>query len=91
MEIQDAIKILLDGSNTHFDKKITDVFLSLTCDKIINVLTCDFDLEIALSDKLLLEKYKFGDLYAILLKQQREAQEETLIQIFNKYYNYSQN
>ncbi len=91
MEIQDAIKILLDGSNTHFDKKITDVFLSLTCDKIINVLTCDFDLEIALGDKLLLEKYKFGDLYAILLKQQREAQEETLIQIFNKYYNYSQN
>ena len=91
MEIQDAIKILLDGSNTHFDKKITDVFLSLTCDKIIHVLTCDFDLEIALSDKLLLEKYKFGDLYAILLKQQREAQEETLIQIFNKYYNYSQN
>ena len=91
MEIKDAIKILLDGSNTHFDKKITDVFLSLTCDKIINVLTCDFDLEIALSDKLLLEKYKFGDLYAILLKQQREAQEETLIQIFNKYYNYTQN
>lgn len=87
MEIQDAIKILIDGSNSHFDKKIVDVFLLITCDKIINVLTCDSDIEISQNDKLLLEKYKFCDLYAILNKQEREIQEETLVQIFNKYYN----
>ncbi len=86
MEIQEAIKILLDGENTHFDKKIVDVFLSLTCDKIINVLTCDSNVEISQSDKLLLEKYKFCDLYAILTKQECEIQEETLVQVFNKYY-----
>ena len=87
MEIQDAIKILIEGANTHFDKKIVDVFLSIRCDKIINVLTCDSNIEISQNDRLLLEKYKFSDLYAILLKQECEIQEETLIQVFNKYYN----
>ena len=87
MEIQDAIKILIDGSNTHFDKKIVDVFLSLRCDKIINVLTCDVNVEISQNDKNLLEKYRFCDLYKILNKQERERQEESLVQTFNKYYN----
>ena len=87
MEIQDAIKILIEGANTHFDKKIVDVFLSIRCDKIINVLTCDSNIEISQNDRLLLEKYKFSDLYAILLKQECEIQEETLVQVFNKYYN----
>ena len=87
MEIQDAIKILIEGANSHFDKKIVDVFLSIKCDKIINVLTCDSNIEISQNDRLLLEKYKFSDLYAILLKQECEIQEETLVQVFNKYYN----
>ena len=91
MEIQDAIKILIDGSNTHFDKKIVDVFLSLTCDKIVNVLNYDTELEVSQNDELLLEKYRFFDLYAILTKENREKQEETLIQIFDKYYNYNPN
>lgn len=91
MEIQDAIKILIDGSNTHFDKKIVDVFLSLTCDKIVNVLNYDTNLEISNNDKLLLEKYRFRDLYAITTKNNYEKQEETLIGIFDKYYNYNPN
>ncbi len=86
MEIKDAIKILIDGANTHFDKKIVDVFLSITCDKIINVLTCDSNIEISQNDKLLLEKYKLCDLYAIITKQGCEIQKETPVQIFNKYY-----
>ena len=86
MKIQDAIKVLIDGSNKHFDKKIVDVFLSITCDKIINVLTCDFNLEIIQNDKLLLEKYRLADLYAILQKTENfESQDEILIQIFDKY------
>ena len=88
MAIQNAIEILTQGVDTHFDKKVVDMFLSLTCDKIINVLTCDYNIEISQNDKLLLKKYKFCDLYAILRKSQREIQEETLIQVFNKYYNY---
>lgn len=92
MKIQDAIQVLLDGVNSHFDKKIVDVFLSITCDKIINVLTCDFNLEIIQNDKLLLEKYRLADLYAILQKTENfESQEEILIQIFDKYYNSNQN
>lgn len=91
MEIQDAIKILMDGANAHFDKKIVDVFLSITCDKIINVLTCDFNLEIAQNDKLLLEKYKLADLYAILQKKDEgESHEKTVAAVFNKYYNFTQ-
>ncbi len=92
MKIEDAIKVLIDGSNKHFDKKIVDVFLSITCDKIIHVLTCDFNLEIALNDKLLLEKYKLADLYAILQKEEEgESHEKTVAQVFSKYYNFTQN
>lgn len=92
MKIDDAIKVLIDGSNKHFDKKIVDVFLSITCDKIIHVLTCDFNLEIALNDKLLLEKYKLADLYAILQKEEEgESHEKTVAQVFSKYYNFTQN
>ncbi len=86
MEIQDAIKILIDGANNHFDKKIVDVFLSVECDKIINVITCDSNIKISQSDKSSLAKYKFYDLYTVLTKEEREIQEETLIQVFNKYY-----
>ena len=92
MKIEDAIKVLIDGSNKHFDKKIVDVFLSITCDKIIHVLTCDFNLEIAQNDKLLLEKYKLADLYAILQKEEEgESHEKTVAQVFSKYYNFTQN
>ena len=92
MKIQDAIKVLIDGSNKHFDKKIVDVFLSITCDKIIHVLTCDNNLEIAQNDKLLLEKYKLADLYAILQKEEEgESHEKTVAQVFDKYYNFTQN
>lgn len=92
MKIQDAVQILLDGANQHFDQKIVDVFLSITCDKIINVLTCDFVIDIAENDKLLLEKFRLADLYAILTKEQEpESQEQTLMQIFDKYYNYTLN
>ena len=92
MKIDDAIKVLIDGSNKHFDKKIVDVFLSITCDKIIHVLTCDNNLEIAQNDKLLLEKYKLADLYAILQKEEEgESHEKTVAQVFDKYYNFTQN
>lgn len=92
MKIQDAIKVLIDGSNKHFDKKIVDVFLSITCDKIIHVLTCDNNLEIAQNDQLLLEKYKLADLYAILQKEEEgESHEKTVAQVFDKYYNFTQN
>lgn len=92
MKMQDAIKVLIDGSNKHFDKKIVNVFLSITCDKIIHVLTCDNNLEIAQNDKLLLEKYKLADLYAILQKEEEgESHEKTVAQVFDKYYNFTQN
>lgn len=92
MQIQDAIKILVDGSGSHFDKKIVDVFLSITCDKIINVLTCDFNLEISQNDRLLLEQYKLADLYAILTKEEEcESREKTAAQVFDKYYNFTRN
>lgn len=92
MQIQDAIKILIDGSGSHFDKKIVDVFLSITCDKIINVLTCDFNLEISQNDRLLLEQYKLADLYAILTKEEEgESREKTAAQVFDKYYNFTRN
>ncbi len=43
MPIEEAIKIIKDGANTHFDARVTDMFLSLPCDKIIDVTLSDGD------------------------------------------------
>ncbi len=91
MKIKEAIDVLIEGSNAHFDKKIVDVFLNLKCDKILSVLICDNECELEQNDRLLLEKFKLSDLYFSINKEDElSAQESTLIQIFDKYYNYIQ-
>lgn len=80
MVIQDAIKILLDGENKHFDKKITDVFLSLPCDEILSVVTVDFNVKFDPQDKKFLNSHKFQELY-----EENDAT-KNLVDTFNKYY-----
>lgn len=41
MPIEEAVKIIREGANSHFDAKISDMFLTVSCDKIIDVILSD--------------------------------------------------
>ena len=86
MEIKEAIKVMMDGSNSHFDKKIIDVFLSITCDKILEVLNIDSDTQISNDDRALMEKFSLLDLYRIKTGKEESPQSYALVDTFEKYY-----
>ena len=81
-----AIKVMMDGSNSHFDKKIIDVFLSITCDKILEVLNIDSDTQISNDDRALMEKFSLLDLYRIKTGKEESPQSYALVDTFEKYY-----
>ena len=86
MPIQDAVQIIKDGADTHFDKRITDVFLSVSSDKIIDVILFDSNSILDLNSRKILEKYNLSDLESISLKDQKSDLENEVINTFNKFY-----
>lgn len=88
MPIEKAIGILIKDTGTHFDKKMTDAFLSIEADKIINVMITDSKI-LDMNDKVTLSKYTLLDLYTLLVEHtERELtqEEERFISAFLKYY-----
>lgn len=86
MPIQDAVKIIQEGAGTHFDKKITDVFLSIQADKIIDVILFDNDNILDIKSRQILEKYTLSDLEAINNKEEKSLSEQEAADTFNKFY-----
>ena len=89
MPIEKAIGILIKDTGTHFDKKMTDAFLSIEADKIINVMITDSK-TLDLNDKVILNKYTLIDLYTLLVEhteREHTLDEERFISTFLKYYN----
>ena len=90
MPVEKAIGILIKDSGTHFDKKMTDAFLSVEADKIINVIITDTDKYLDMNDKVILNKYTLLDLYTLMVEHnEREytLDEERFVSTFLKYYN----
>ena len=88
--VEKAIGILIKDSGTHFDKKMTDAFLSVEADKIINVIITDTDKYLDMNDKVILNKYTLLDLYTLMVEHnEREytLDEERFVSTFLKYYN----
>ncbi|MCX4274298.1 MAG: HD domain-containing protein [Candidatus Gastranaerophilales bacterium] len=89
MPIEKAIGIIIKDSGTHFDKNMTDAFLSIEADKIINVMVTDSKI-LDLNDKVILNKYTLLDLYTLLVEhteREHTPEEERFISTFLKYYN----
>jgi len=88
MPIEKAIGILIKDSGTHFDKKMTDAFLSIEADKIINVMITDSKI-LDPNDKVTLGKYTLLDVYTLLVEhteREHTLEEERFISTFLKYY-----
>lgn len=88
MKIEEALKIILDGKNTHFDANLVNTFMNLSVFDIMNVIKENLKLT-SETDEILLKEFNLNDLYDILtnMKQVKTPHQKKLVEIFNKYYN----
>lgn len=86
MPMVEALKIMTDGKNKHFDGKIVDAFLSVSCDVITDILISDYHLQIKEKDRKLLASVTLKQLGAFLRKENPSPDEEEIINVFNSYY-----
>ena len=90
MEIKDALKIMLEGKNTHFDENIVNAFMKISVYDILNVILSGSKNNLN-TDEILLKEFNLDELYAILIKDREVITEDELrlIETFDKYYHYT--
>lgn len=88
MKIEEALKIILDGKNTHFDANLVNAFMNLSVYDILKVIEENLELT-SESDEILLKEFNLNDLYGILTNKEQviTPHQQKLVEIFNKYYN----
>lgn len=87
MSIENALDIISNGKNKHFDSKIVDYFMNIETNKILEVITGN---KINEEDSLILSKYRMSDIYGLYKNKENRkltTEEERFINIFDKYYN----
>ncbi len=90
MNIKDALDIMIEGKNKHFDENIVNAFMNISLYDILNVIL-DKKSIILDSDKNILREFNLDDLYAILIKEQDKLtqKEQKITNTFDKYYHYN--
>ena len=90
MEIKDALRIMLEGKNTHFDENIVNAFMKISVYDILNVILSGSKNNLN-TDEILLKEFNLDELYAILIKDREVITEDELrlIETFDKYYHYT--
>lgn len=86
MPIQNAINILLEGSGKHFDKMIIDTFLSIPCDKIIDIFLTEYCCAFKPNHRIILKNYNLFDLSNAIECESKTNEQNELIDIFQSYY-----
>ncbi|MCR5262188.1 MAG: GAF domain-containing protein [Candidatus Gastranaerophilales bacterium] len=86
MPIQDAIKIIREGADNHFDRRIVDLFLSVTCDKIIDVILSDSDVVLDLYSRKILEQHNLFELEKLINSPEQSDEDKKYIDTFNTFY-----
>ena len=86
MPMNEALKIIVEGKNKHFDGKIVDAFLSIPCDVITEVLISEFDMQLKEKDKKVLGTINLKQFVEILKEENNSAKEKKIIDVFNSYY-----
>ncbi len=89
MEIKDAIKIMIDGKNKHFDENLVSAFLNISTFDILKVITSDTDCDMS-KDENFLKEFNLNDLYAIVKSKSKfiTKKQKRLIDTFDRYYHY---
>ncbi len=86
MPMPDALNIMIDGKNKHFDGKIIDAFLSLPCDLITDVLISEYKMVLKDKDRKILSDINLRQFADILKKEKLNRKEKQIVEVFNSYY-----
>ena len=86
MPMKDALKIMIEGKNKHFDGKLVDVFLNIPCDVIMDILIIDDKVKQNETDRKLLSSISLNDFANILNKEHLSKNEQKIVEVFNSYY-----
>jgi len=88
MDIAKVLKILQEGSGSHFDPNIIDVFFNVSVDRILTILITAYEKELTEEETNYFNKYKILDLYnaSNKLEDDRTEEEADLVKNFNKLY-----
>ena len=87
MRMKDALKIMVDGKNKHFDENLVNAFMSISAYEILKIIVNDVNCDFK-DDEILLKEFNLSQLYDILNMDEdsiTEKQKE-LIKTFDKYY-----
>ena len=88
MEISNVLKILQEGSGTHFDPSVIDVFFRVSVDKILAILITAYEEELSQDEIKYFSQYSIMDLYqaASINEDERNNEQKELVNKFNKLY-----
>ena len=88
MEIANVLKILQEGSGSHFDPQIIDVFFGVSVDKILAILITAYEKELSEEEVNYFSSYTIKNLYEAASKpeDERSAEQQELVKRFNKLY-----
>ena len=90
MNIKDALNIVSEGKNKHFDEALVNVFMTISAYDILCVVNSD-DEKALKKDEIFLKEFNLQELYDILNieKNALTKQQQNKVDMFNKYYNYN--
>ena len=87
MPIKNALNIIVEGKNAHFDSKCVDAFMSSPCDKIIKIFLTEYNEVIINEDDVkVLSAYTLNDIYNFLCSENITPEQNEIIDLFNRYY-----
>ena len=87
MPIKNALNIIVEGKNAHFDPKCVDAFMSIPCNKIIRIFLTEYnEIMINEDDERILAACTLKDLYEFLCSENPTREQNEFIDIFNSYY-----
>ncbi len=86
MPMKEALNIINEGRGKHFDPKIVDIFFSLPCDEIMDVLISEYGIKLKEKDRKFLSGYNLLSFFNILQKNDFSQSDKKIINIFDSYY-----
>ena len=86
MPIKNALDIIIESKENHFDPKVVEAFFDVTCDKFISVFLTEYEKELPQNDKNILANYKMIDLYRLLNNDNIENSDQEFVNLFIAYY-----
>lgn len=86
MPIINVINILIKDSGTHFDKKLVDVFLQISVDKIIKVFLTENHHSFKPEDSEKLSHYTLLDIHNFSINENVNSEQKSIVDLFNYYY-----